>query len=154
MRGLLWYEKKTALAAQRPQELLFYYEAMGSASLEDVLETKLDNARIDCGAINLPERAVPQRSVGIPELRVIKGIVKFRPELECMAFAYGRVLDNRDIPVKLTGTASNTSSRIAPPGAIAIDPAGWRRAECAGVRVAGATAFPAQPFTNTAGRRD
>lgn len=119
-----------------------YYEAIGSASipLEDVLETELDNARVDRCGIDLPERAIPQRSVGISELRMIEGIVKLRPELEGMPFFYHRVFDNRNIPVKLTGTTSNTNAGIAPAPAIAIDPTGWGRAERAFVDVAGATA--------------
>ena len=102
------------------------------ASLENVLEAKLDNARIDGRAINLPERRILPSRVGIPELGSIKGIVKLGTELESMPFAYHCVFDNRNIPVKLAGTSNNASSGIAPANAIAN---GWYITECAGVQV-------------------
>ncbi len=104
-----------------------------SISLEDVLETELDNARIDSCGINLPKRRIPQCSIGIPELGGVEGIVKLRPELEGMTFFYQGVLGKRDIPVKLAGTASNASSRIAPAGTITIDPTGWGLTEYSAV---------------------
>ena len=121
--------------------------------LENVLETELDDARVDACGSDLSERVgiIPQPSGGICELGSIKGIVKLRPELEGMTLSNRRVLDNRDIPVKLAGTTSNTNAGIAPSGAVAIDPTGWQCAECAGVEIAGAAACSTQPVMNVAG---
>ena len=100
-----------------------------SISLEKILETELDNTRIHACGCNLPKRAIPQRRIGISKLGMVKGIVKLRPELEGMAFTYPCVFDERNIPVKLAGTLNNTHASIAPAGATAIDPAGWRCTE-------------------------
>ena len=125
-------------------------------ALKKVFKPELDDARVYACGSDLPERVgeIPQPSGGICELGMVKRIVKLRPELEDMTFFYRGVLDNRDIPVKLAGTASNTYAGIAPSGAIAIDAAGWQCTECSLVEVTGATAYSAQPIMNVAGRWD
>lgn len=150
--------KLAALGALEPSRAAdgLCYNSVNFNLLKNVLETELDNARIDgCGG-DLPERIriIPPHGAGISELGGIKGIVKLCPELESMAFSYRCIFDNRNIPVKLAGTANNAYSRIAPSGAIAIDPAGWQRTECVGVHVAGPAAFSAQPVMDIAGCRD
>jgi hypothetical protein len=148
--------KVTALATFRSQGLLMSRSVIlpASVSLENILETELDNARADGGTGDLSERQVIPHSIGIGELGSIKGIVKLRPELEGVPFFYSRVLDNRNIEVRLAGTANNASTGIAPSGSIAINSTGWQCTECALVDVAWAAACPTQPIINVAGGWD
>jgi hypothetical protein len=93
--AFLFSEEKTALATFESQGLFLHYEAIvwASTSLEEVLETELDDTRIDgCGG-DLSERCVTPRSVRTSELGSIKGIVKLCPELESMPFSYHCVFD-------------------------------------------------------------
>jgi hypothetical protein len=100
----LYLEKKltkkiaAALAAERPLPALKPVRAIDkiiallflSISLEKILETELDNARIHACGVNLPKRAIlyAQLRNGIGELGLIERVVKLHPELEGMAFAY------------------------------------------------------------------
>lgn len=133
---------------------VFLFLQFLSISLEKILETELDNARIDGCSRNLPERLITPRSVGTRELWSIEGIVELSSELDSMAFFYHGILDNGNIPVKLAGTADNAYPGISISRAIAINPAGWQCAECIFVNVAGAAAYSAQSFMNAAGCRD
>src|SRR4030042_2845565 len=100
-------------------------------SLKAVLQTELDDARVDTGAADLPQVAAAYPGTGIRELRMVEGIVKLGPELDRMPFSYFCILDQRDIPVKLAGPQYDAYPGIAEAGAVAIDPAGWRFSECA-----------------------
>ena len=129
-----------ALAAERPLPALKPVRAIDeiitllfrSISLENILETELDNTGIHACGSNLPKRTgrvQRVRRAGIGELGMVKGIIKLRPELEGMTFTDPCVFDERNIPVELAGTLNNAHTGIAPAGAIAIDPTGWRCAE-------------------------
>jgi hypothetical protein len=97
--------------------------------LKNVLKPELNNPRIDDCAGNLPKRTIPYPGIGISELWGIKGVVKFGPELERVAFTYRGVFDDGNIPVMLAGTFHDTHPRIAPTGAVAVDSACRRIAE-------------------------
>ena len=100
-----------------------------SVFLEKVLETELNNARIDACAGNLPKRRIPYRSIGISELRSIEGVVKLGPELEIVAFTYRGVFDDGNIPVMLAGTGNYAYTGISVAVAVAVDSACRRVAE-------------------------
>ncbi len=103
--------------------------------LENVLKTELNNARIDACAVDLAKRCAPYRGIGISELRRIKGIVKFSPELKVMPLSYRCVFNDGNIPVILAGTKNDPHTRTAPTGAVAVDSACRRAAERARVEV-------------------
>jgi hypothetical protein len=116
--------------------------------LENIFQTELDNAGIDTGAINLPKRNALYSSIGISEIRNIKSIVEFGPELEVVPFSYRCVFDDGNISVMLSGTEKDTYTPTTPTGTVAVDSTGRRIAERIGIEVSGTAAGLAQSIVD------
>src|SRR5579885_674219 len=79
-----------------------------------VFQRKLDHARIHNRRRDLPEsRRRIQRCGRIAKLWMVEKVEKFRAELERLALGKECVLDQRDVPVELSGSQNDPWPGIA-----------------------------------------
>src|ERR1700722_9306847 len=113
--------------------------------LEQVFHTELKNSGIHAGGGDLAERrsqlrqARSRRSERIIELRVVEGVEELGTEDQGLSLRKLGGLNDGNVPVELTGAENNANARVAEACSVAIDTAGRSRANCRGIKVAGAT---------------
>jgi hypothetical protein len=84
--------------------------------LEAQLQSQLNDARVAIGVGNLSERCIGETRVRILEQRMIEDVEELRTELEVSAipdFVDWKILEEREIEVKLTGPSQYAHSSVA-----------------------------------------
>ena len=96
------------------QRRLTPLRGIGASHLEKELSSKLPGARIKRRG-QLPEVLVRERGVGVLELRVVEGVVGFKPELDSRALSRGEreFLEQGQVPVEEARTHNGVLACIA-----------------------------------------
>ena len=90
------------------------YRTPKGGNLEEELEAKLQNAGRHRSRSDEAERSVRVEVIGGRiELRMVEGVVKFRPELHGGSLPNLRVLDDGNVPVKLSWAHHGADSGVS-----------------------------------------
>ena len=98
------------------------HEERSPSESEDVLQSQLDNARVDAGGSDLSEaaRGEIRKSVDgalavvrVGELRVVEGVKEFGSELDRVPLADAGGLQNGKIEIELAGAEDDARSAVA-----------------------------------------
>src|SRR5580700_3065340 len=99
-----------------------------SPTLEDVLQSELENSGIDAGGSNFAQRGAHGYH-RIVELRVVEGVEELSAEYNRLALGDSGGLHDGNVPIELAGAKNRADAGIAKAGSVAVDSAGGGRAK-------------------------